>query len=71
MKSHIFKKYIFKNYILITLLFIIFLIIIFRNNSVIENLYFQSWTPYYIDHYNQPSPKSSYYFYSDGYMYPL
>ena len=64
------KKYIFKNYILITLL-IIFLIIIFRNNSVIENFYFQTWPPYYIDHYNQPSPKSSYYFYSDGYMYPL
>ena len=71
MKSYnIFKNYILINYILI-ILFIIFLIIIFRNNSVIENLYFQSWTPNFIDHYNQPSPKSSYYFYSDGYMYPL
>lgn len=70
MKSHILKKYIFKNYILITL-FIIFLIIIFRNNSVIENLYFQTWKSNFIDHYNQPSPRSSYYFYSDGYMYPL
>ena len=65
MKSHILKKY-----ILITL-FIIFLIIIFRNNSVIENLYFQTYTPNFIDNYYQPSPRSSYYFYSDGYMYPL
>jgi hypothetical protein len=64
------KNYIFTKYILITL-FIIFLIIIFRNNSVIENFYFSTFIPTYIDHYNQPSPRSSYYFYSDGYMYPM
>jgi len=55
--------------ILIITIVIFFLFKFLNETELIENFYFQTWTPYYIDHYYQPT--GSYFFYNDGYMYPL
>ncbi len=58
-------------FIIICIITIFILIILYYLNksTIIENLYFQTWTPYYIDHYYQPS--GSYFFYYNGYMHPM
>lgn len=34
-----------------------------------EHFAVTTWTPYYVDYYNQPGYTN--YFYNNGYMYPL
>ena len=48
-------------------------IIILLNNNLTINEHFNqmisTWTPYYVDIYNQPGYTN--YFYRNGYMYPI
>ena len=57
-------------YILFIFIFLFCIIIItYNKESIIENFYFTTWKPYSVDKYYQPNGR--YFFYSDGYMYPL
>jgi len=57
-------------YILFIFIFLLCIIIItYNKESIIENFYFTTWKPYSVDKYYQPNGR--YFFYSDGYMYPL
>ncbi len=60
-----------KSLYIIFIFIILFCIIIITYNkeSIIENFYFTTWKPYSVDKYYQPNGR--YFFYSDGYMYPL
>jgi len=61
-----------KKHIYILLFIFIFLfgiMIVYKRKTIIENFYFTTWKPYSVDKYYQPNGK--YFFYSDGYMYPL
>ena len=53
--------------ILVLLLVIIFYII--NKFVLIENFFVSTWTPYYVDIYNQPGYTN--YLYRNGYMYPV
>lgn len=62
------KKSIYTLFIFI-ILFCTIIIITYNKESIIENFYFTTWKPYSVDKYYQPNGR--YFFYSDGYMYPL
>ena len=53
--------------IVILLLFLIFYII--NKLPFLEKFYVPTWTPYYVDIYNQPGYTN--YLYRNGYMYPV
>lgn len=61
------KKPLYILFIFILLFCII--IITYNKQSIIENFYFRTWKPYSVDKYYQPNGR--YFFYSEGYMYPL
>jgi hypothetical protein len=57
-------------YKIIILILILIFLFYFVNKEILNEYFMVStWTPYYVDYYNQPGYTN--YFYNNGYMYPL